>query len=132
MKIINLLVLEDDLKTLSVITGALARLENELYPHYSFSITVFSTYHDVQGLVNTRPSYQYDIVLLDRDCKIGGSFHVLDMSKFEMDKIIAISMVEEYNNSAMARGVKHAITKDHKNLEGFANCLYEKVREMLG
>ena len=129
MKSFNILILEDDLKTLSIIMSVLAQIEEEL--KYNFMVTVYSIYKDVEEIVNRGDSKRYDIILLDRDCKLGGSFHILDIEKFEPKKIIAISAVSNYNEEALARGARCAITKDHDNLQLFAIQLSALVRAIL-
>lgn len=125
----HILVLEDDLRALSVIMEVLARLEEELKSN--FIVTVYSTYKDVENIVNKVSLQDFDIILLDRDCKLGGSFHILDIEKIDAGKIIAISAVPQYNEEALARGVRRTITKDHDHLEAFAMQLSEHIRGVL-
>lgn len=129
MKSIHILVLEDDLRSLSVIMDVLARLEEEL--KNNFLVTVFSTYKDVENIVNKGSLQDFDIILLDRDCKLGGSFHVLDIERHDPRKIIAISAIPQYNEAALARGVQRVMTKDHDHLESFAMQLSEHLRGLI-
>src|SRR3989344_6954805 len=91
----KILILEDDLRTLSKILDKLSKLEDD--QPYSFCIVVLTDYLQVQDYINNNPKAEFDIILLDRDCKLAGSFHVLDIERFGADKIIAISSVPEYN-----------------------------------
>ena len=129
MKSFNILILEDDLKTLSVIMDVLAQLEEDL--RYNFLVTVYSTYKDVEEIVNKVNLQKFDMILLDRDCKLGGSFHVLNIEKIDPNKIVSISAIYKYNEEALARGVRRVITKDHDNLKIFALQLSEQVRLFL-
>lgn len=65
----------------------------------------------------------FDLILLDRDCKLGGSFHALDLNKFGKDKILGISSVPEYNENLHRLGVDHIVDKDYKQLRDFQKKL---------
>lgn len=129
MKSFNILILEDDLKTLAVIMNVLSQIEEEM--KCSFTVTTYSTYKDVEEIVNRRNSQSFHMVLLDRDCKLGGNFHVLDIETLGPSKIIAISSVSNYNEETLARGVQRVITKDYDNLQAFALKLGEQIRRFL-
>lgn len=122
----TILILEDDLKTLSKILGNLAKLEED-QPFY-FSLVVLTDYIQVEDYVNSNPKAKFDIILLDRDCKLAGSFHVLNLEKFGADKVISISSVPKYNIQAQQRGVTKVILKDYQYLDDFA----EEVVKMIG
>jgi len=62
-------------------------------------VTVYSTFTDVERIVNPQATSHYDASLLDRDCKLGVSFHSFDIEKFGADKVITISMVPEFNHA---------------------------------
>ena len=74
---------------------------------------------------------QFDIILLDRDCKLNNSFHVLNIEKFGADKVIAISSVPEYNKEAKQRGVKRVVLKDLQYIDEFAKKVAKEVEKML-
>ena len=124
MKKISILILEDNPETLSVIFKILSQLESEavFYP------IVLSTYLQVEELIN-KSSQQFDIILLDRDCALGGSFHILDINKFGIDKVIGISSVPPYNEELQKKGVKRIINKDFRNLKSFEDALFETLLE---
>ena len=84
----SILILEDDLKTLSAILDKLSYLEDEL--QISFSLMILTDYLQVQNYINKDQNAKFDIVLLDRDCKLGGSFHVL---KMEMTRIVILHLI---------------------------------------
>ena len=128
MKTLRVLVLEDDLETLGVIMGVLNAVEKELLKNENkrdVAVTVFSEYTLVEDFVNKLINPNFDLVLLDRDCKLGGSFHALDLDKFGKDKIIGISSVPDYNNSLLGVGVEITINKDYSDLVNFGNRLEE-------
>ena len=133
MKTIIILILEDDLKTLAVIMDELFRLEKSLVDkQVDFAVTTFSEYNQVQDYLNQIQEPNFDIILLDRDCKLGGSFHVINIQKFGANKFIAISTQPEYNETAIKMGVKRIVRKDYKHLEVFATNLAEEIKSMLG
>jgi len=78
-----------------------------------------------------RAQAAYDIVLLDRDCKVGGSFHALDFEKFGVDNIVAISSTPQWNEEAQARGVTRVGWKDYENIYGFADRVMREMRDVL-
>jgi len=132
MKTTRVLILEDDLKTLSVIMDGLFELEEELYSKTDFAVTVFSEYTQVEDYVNKLDKSDFDIVLLDRDCKLGGSFHILDFDKFGKDKIISISFTPQWNDEAKVAGITRIVPKDYINLSDFENRLLEEIKKTMG
>ncbi len=125
----TILILEDDLKTLSKIIGHLAKLEED-QPYY-FSLVVLTDYLQVENFVNHNPKAKFDIILLDRDCKLGGSFHVLDIEKFGAEKVIAISSVPKFNEEVSKRGVKKSVLKDFMYLDEFAEEVTRTIEGMI-
>jgi len=126
MKTVRVLVLEDDLETLSVIMNVLKDLENKLLKSdegRDVAVTVFSEYTQVEDYLNNMKESNFDTVLLDRDCKLGGSFHTLDLDKFRKDRIIGISSVPGYNNNLRMKGIESIVEKDYQNLESFSKEL---------
>ena len=132
MKTYRILILEDDLSALSVVMNRLFHVEQGLgvEKNFDFAVTVLSEYTQVEELINPRPDV-YDIILLDRDCRACGSFHVLDFKKFDPDKIIAISTYPEYNQTARDLGVKISSQKDYDKLEEWGNDVKDKIVCML-
>ena len=120
----NILILEDDLETLSVIFRVLFDTKIDFVP------VVLSTSDQVEKIINPG-DLKFDLILLDRDCASGGSFHVLDIDKFGVDKIIGISSVPQYNHDLAGRGVKYTITKDYGNLDKFATELKDIIETMV-
>lgn len=132
MKTVRILILEDDLQTLSVITDELFRMEERMVTErVDFAVTTFSEYDHVQDYLNHIPEPNFDIILLDRDCKLGGSFHVINIKKFGADKFIAISTQPEYNETAIRMGVKRVIRKDYAQLPKFATNLSAEIKDMI-
>ncbi len=125
----TLLILEDDLRTLSKLLEKLAQLEDD--QPFSFSVIVMTNYLQVQELINKHPDFHLDIVLLDRDCKLAGSFHVLDLEKFGAEKVIAISSVPEYNEQAKKRGVKKVVEKNYAELDKFADQVVKEIESFV-
>lgn len=125
----RILILEDDLETLTKLLQNLARLEKNL--SQKISVTIFSEYWQVEEHLNTGTKEKFDFILLDRDCKLGGSFHVLDMEKFEVNKIIGISSVPEYNEELKKKGVTQIVHKDYNDLETFAGKTVEIISKLV-
>lgn len=127
----TILILEDNLKALSKLLDKLDDLEGR--QPYDLSTIVLTNYIQVQKLINTKENLEdIDIILLDRDCKLGGSFHTLDIEKFGPDKIIAISSVPEFNEEAKRRGVKRIIQKEYSDLDKFVEKVIDEIEDILG
>jgi hypothetical protein len=129
MNTFRVLILEDDLRTLSFLLNRIGQLEEKLKKG-DIAVTVLSEYTQVEEYINNT-KMDFDIILLDRDCKSCGSFHVLDFEKFGVDKIISISAIPEWNEEAKKRGVKRIILKDHENIESFADKVAEEIKSMI-
>lgn len=125
----TILILEDNLRTLSKIFERLTKLEQN--QPYDFSVIVFTNYLQVEDYINDNPKAEFDIILLDRDCKLNNSFHILDIERFGVKKVISISSVPEYNEEARTRGVERIVLKDYQHLDKFADEVTEEVEEML-
>lgn len=125
----TILILEDNLKVLSKILDGLFDLEQN--QPYDFSVIVLTNHEQVADYVNTNPKAQFDIILLDRDCKLNESFHIFDIERFGPDKVIAISSVPEYNEEAKQRGVKRVVPKDLQYIDEFAKKVVKEVERMI-
>lgn len=124
MKTFRILILEDDLETLSVLLRRLYELEEDLLAKgrdKDIAVTVFSEYTQVEDYLNKVSDPNFDAVLLDRDCKLGDSFHSLDIAKFGVGKAISISSMPEYNEDTRKFGVVKIVHKDYKGLEKFSS-----------
>ena len=124
----TILILEDNLKVLSKILDRLSVLEQN--QPCEFSVIVLTNHQQVKDYVNDNPKAKFDIILLDRDCKLNESFHVLNIERFGADKVIAISSIPEYNKEAKQRGVKKVILKDLRNIDEFAKKVTREVEIM--
>ncbi len=129
MKTIRILILEDDLRTLHFLISRINQLEDELKIG-DIAVTVLSEYTQVEEYINNT-NMEFDIILLDRDCKACGSFHILDFEKVGLDKIISISAIPEWNEEAIKRGVKKVILKTHENIEDFSDKVIEEIKKMI-
>jgi len=125
----TILILEDNLKVLSKILDCLYELEQD--QPYDFSVIVLTTYQQVEDYINSNPKANFDIILLDGDCKLNQSFHILDLERFGAHKVISISSVPKYNELAKKRGVKKVIEKDLADIEGFAQKLVKEIEKMI-
>lgn len=125
----TILILEDDLLTLSKLLEKLSALEQS--QPYELSVVILTNYQQVRDLINGNRKFKPDIVLLDRDCKLGDSFHILDIERFGAEKVISISSVPKYNQDAKKRGVKRVVLKDFKNLDKFTDAVVKEIEKML-
>lgn len=134
MKTIRILILEDDLETLSLLLKKLHLLEEKLTNSASpkdFSVVTLSEHTQVEEFINKSKNLDFDVILLDRDCKAGGSFHVLDIERFGADKVISISSIPDYNEEAKARGITRLVWKDYQNLEDFTESVIKEIKNLL-
>ena len=125
----SILILEDNLKVLSKILDRLFILEGD--QSFELCVMVLTTSSQVEDYINSNPKANFDIILLDRDCKIGGSFHVLDIERFGKEKIIGISSIEEFNNELKQKGIDKIILKDLKDMDKFADQVVEEITYMI-
>ena len=125
----SILILEDNLKVLSKILDRLFVLEGD--QSFELCVMVLTTSLQVVDYINSNPKAKFDIILLDRDCKIGGSFHVLDIERFGKEKIIGISSIEEFNNELKQKGVDKILLKDLKDMDKFADEVVEEIKYMI-
>ncbi len=125
----RILILEDDLNVLSKILSKLDQLEEREI--YSFHHVILADHSQVEDYVNTNPKAEFDIILLDRDCKLGGSFHILDIERFGADRVVSMSSVPKANEDAKKRGVKRIVLKDFQYLDEFADKVVAEVEDMI-
>jgi len=125
----SILILEDNLKVLSKILERLFVLEND--QSFELCVMVLTTSSQVEDYINSNPKANFDIILLDRDCKVGGSFHVLDIERFGKKKIIGISSIKEFNNELKQKGIDKIILKDLKDMDKFADQVVEEITYMI-
>jgi len=125
----TILILEDNLQVLSKLLDKLFVLEQD--QPYDFSVIALTNHQQVEDYVNNNPKAQFDIILLDRDCKLNNSFHVLNIERFGADKVISISSVPEYNQEAKQRGVKRVVLKDLQYIDEFAIKVVKEVENFI-
>lgn len=125
----KILILEDNLLVLSRLLAQINLLEQD--QPYSLSLVVLTDSTQVKEFINNNPNANFDIIVLDRDCKLGESFHVLDIERFGADKIISISSITEYNQEAQKRGVKRVILKDIQHIDEFAESVVKEIKNMI-
>ncbi len=125
----RILILEYNLLVLSKILANLELVEQN--QPYLLSLVILTDSQQVEDYVNNNPKAQFDIILLDRDCKLNNSFHVLNIERFGVDKIIAISSIMEYNKDLKSRGVKSVVIKDLKHIDEFAVKVAKEVERMI-
>jgi hypothetical protein len=129
VQVYSILILEDDLESLENILRILREIENE--KRVSFSATILPDYQKTETYINKNPQIKFDILLLDRDCFLGGSFHILDLKNFDLEKSISISSLPDYNQAAEENGIKISIWKDYSDLPGFSEKLKSEIIKLL-
>lgn len=125
----TILILEDDLEALEFILRVLK--EVSIGKRIPISVTVIPDYERTIVFINNNPHFKYDLLLLDRDCYLGGSFHIVNLDNFDKDKVISISSVPEYNEKAVGMGVKRVVWKDYKNLDDFSQKLKAEIIKII-
>jgi len=129
MKILRILILEDDLETVYKLVECLNSLQKTL--NLDIGTTVLSDYYQVNDYLNKAEKNVFDVILLDRDCFSGGSFHVLDFSKYPIEKIIGISSTPPYNAELKEKGVSRLVHKDYQNLNRFIEEVRGNIKDLL-
>lgn len=125
----TILILEDNLQVLSKLLDRLYKLEGD-QPN-ELSVIVLTNGQQVQDYINSNPRANFDIILTDFDDKLGRSFHILEMEKFGVEKIISISSVPKWNLEAQRRGVQTVILKDYAALDDFADKVARQIEIMI-
>ena len=125
----RILILEDNYLVLSKLLEKLSVLEDR--QPWEFSLTVINDSEQVENLINDNPKAKFDIIILDRDCKVGKSFHVLDIEHFGVEKVIGISAVPRFNKQLQDKGVTKVIEKDATNIDKFTTRVVDTVGEMI-
>lgn len=125
----RILILEDNFLVLSKLLANLELLEQN--QPYSLSLVILTDYKQVEDYINNNPKANFDIIILDRDCKLNGSFHNLNFERFGVNKVISISSVPEYNKEVQKRGVTKVVLKDIRNYDEFAKRVVKLVEEMI-
>lgn len=125
----TILILEDNLGVLSKLLDKLYKLEGD-QPN-ELNLIILTSHQQVEDYINSNPKANFDIALLDRDCKLGRSFHILNIERFGVEKVISISSVPEWNEEARKRGVRRVILKDYALLDDFADKVVKEIEVML-
>lgn len=125
----RILILEDNYKVLSKLLEKLSVLEDK--QPFEFSLTILNDSEQIERLVNDNPRAEFDIIILDRDCKVNKSFHVLDIEHFGAEKVIAISTVYKYNQQAKDRGVTTVIEKDLLDIDKFTEKVVKEIEAII-
>lgn len=125
----TILILEDNLLVLSKLLAQLEILEQD--QPYSLSLMILTNSQQVVAFINGNPKAIFDVIVLDRDCKIHESFHILDFERWGSEKVISISSIPEYNEDAKKRGVTKVVLKDASHYDLFAQKVVGIVAEMI-
>ena len=129
-RLFKVLVLEDDLEVCGRLMLALHKIEPLLAP-FDIDLTLLSTSDAVEQLVNAHPERKFDVILMDRDCKMNASFHVLDFQQFNPENIISISSTPMWNHEAKNNGIVLCVPKSFNDLAGFADRAARQTLEIL-
>jgi DNA translocase FtsK/SpoIIIE-like protein len=129
MNKLRILLLEDDLETIQQLVLFFKNLESAT--EISFAVTVLSEYFQVEQYLNPAKENIFDIILMDRDCFNGGSFHCLDLKMYPVDRIIGISSFTQYNDELREKGVKRFAEKDYSNVRTFFKVAEKHIQEII-
>jgi hypothetical protein len=129
MSDLRVLVLEDDLEALEHIMCVLKEVSLEIQK--LIGVTVLPDYVQTEEFVNKNPQIKYDILRLDRDCFLGGSFHTVNLNNFDKDKVISISSVPDWNKEAKDKGIRTIVYKDFDDLEYFHKFLKREILRII-
>ena len=131
-KTIRILLVESDIKTIFALCLYLERVESELTNRgLRTSLTVMSEYSMLGEYIDSNESHSHDIILFDRDRMATEPSCVIDLSKLDLDKAIAISSFTKFNKEAQGKGVKRAVLKNYEDLFSSANKVVFKICDML-
>ncbi len=125
----TILILEDNLHVLSLLLEKLYELEGE-QPN-ELSVMILTNHQQVEDYINSNPKANFDVILLDRDCKLNRSFHIIDLELLGVEKVISISTVPEYNQEALSRGVTRVVEKDLRDTDLFVAKVVAEVAKMI-
>ncbi len=125
----KILILEDNYKVLSKLLEKLGQLEDR--QPFEFSMTIINDSEQVENLINSNPRAKFDIILLDRDCKMNKSFHVLEIEHFGAEKVIGISSVPQFNKQLRERGVKQIVEKDLIHIDKFVDQVIREIEKTI-
>lgn len=125
----RILILEDNLLVLSKLLANLEILEQD--QPYSLTLVILTDSKQVEDYINNNPKANFDIIILDRDCKLNESFHNLNFERFGAEKVISISSVPEFNEDAKKRGVTKSVLKDIRDYDKFAKDVINIIKKML-
>lgn len=124
----TILILEDNPMMLSGIAYLLQQIGEE--HSIRFVPTTFPTVREAYAFLHAH-TQEFDIVLLDKNDKIGESFHTLDLERLGVGKIISISSVPDSNEDAKKRGITKVAQKFYDEPDRFLNDLGIHIRALL-
>lgn len=121
----KVLIFEDNLYALSALLKALGDFEQELMVKYGvdIAVTVFSTIQESKQLSDV----EFNVIILDRDDKVGESFHDLKWDSIKVGTVIATSTIPEWNHMLERKGATHIVRKDYLDLDAWAKEVVKHV-----
>ena len=128
MRIMRILILEDNLKALNAIFHGLKELEVEIG---RIKTVCFSEVKLAQLFLGEVDLEKFDVILLDKLSGDGKDFHEVVLGKVDPEKIIAISNTLAYNQEAMDKGVLQVVRKDYLDLNQFKAKIKKEIINIL-
>lgn len=125
----RILILEDNYAVLCKLLEKLSLLEDK--QPFQFSLTILNDSDQIENLIHDNPKAKFDIILLDRDCKVNKSFHALNIEDLGVEKVIAISAIPEFNKQLKDRGVRRVVEKNLSHPDEFAAQVVEEIEKMI-
>lgn len=129
----RILILEDDLTFLVSIYSVLLKLEKaiqETVADFYIAPVNFSEVSNSEKFIREHAG-EFHLILLDRDSADEKDFHVIEITRATVLKVIAISTVEEFNNKLKKRGVTRIIKKDYSDVKSFETSLYKEAEQSI-
>jgi predicted O-methyltransferase YrrM len=125
---IKVLILEDNLKALEIISQGLRELETELG---KLDVMTFSEGRLADEFLGKFDCEKFDVVLLDYLSGDDQNFHQAILGRINPEKIIAISNTIDYNRMAEEKGVLRSVQKNYFDLIDFKNELKKEIKNNL-
>ncbi len=125
---IRVLVLEDNLKALKIITEIFGELEAEFG---ETGLTIFSEGNLAEKFLENFDVNKFDLILLDYFSSDDKNFHQVVFSQVDPKKVIAISSLSSRNLEAQEKGVSRSVEKNYADLIDFKKQLKKEIKAIL-
>jgi spore coat polysaccharide biosynthesis predicted glycosyltransferase SpsG len=125
----RILILEDNLRVLSVLIKTIKEIEQEL--NENIAVSVISEGEKAGLFEEDLKEDLFDVVLLDRYSKGKKDFHQVVTEFVNPQKVISISSMPQANQLAIDKGVLLSVTKDYSDLKLFGEKVKKSINQIL-